>query len=115
MVVVGRLVVLDDVLPLDDVVDPLEVVGRLTRGVVRVVELLRGVVDDDGLFAVLVAGFVLGRLVVPPPIVPPPLAGSCCAIATLAVANTHANAEREIRGSRRRVDIRFSPAKSDCD
>ena len=95
--------------PLDLV--EVDVVGLFTRGVVLgVVVVLAGVVvADAGLFAGLVAGFVLGRLVLPPPIVPPPLAGSCCAIETFAVASRHTKAEREIRG-RRRVDIKFSPA-----
>ena len=89
------------------------VVGRVVAGVVRgdrVVRVLRDVVVPDGLFAGLFAGLLLaGRLVLPPPIVPPPAAGSCCAMA-LTVASRHTNAEREIRGRRHRVDIRFSPA-----
>ena len=83
-------------------------VVALRGGVVRDGVLVLGgvVVGDTGLFAGLVAGFVLGRLVLPPPIVPPPLAGSCWANALGAVASRHTNTEREIRG-RRRVDISF--------
>ena len=75
MTVVGRLVAL--VVPLDVV--PVPVVGLFTRGVVRVdvLVLVGVVVADGGLVVGLVAGFVVGRLVLPPPIVPPPLAGSC--------------------------------------
>ena len=88
------------------------VVGfRVAGGVRLVVGLLTGVVVAVGLLlAGFVVGVVLGRLVVPPPIVPPPVAGSCCAIATLAEASRHTKAEREIRESRHRVDMRFSPA-----
>ena len=98
----------------------LVVVGlRPEAGVVRrvdgVVVLVLGVVElaAAGLFAGLVAGLVLGRPVLPPPIVPPPVAGSCCADAMVAQANRHTKAERETRGSRHGVDMRFSPAKSD--
>ena len=101
-----------------DVGDVAVVVGlRLEAGVVRLVDgvVVLGVVElaDVGLLAGFVVGLVLGRPVLPPPIVPPPVAGSCCAIAMLAKASRHTKAESEIRGSRHRVDMRFSPANSD--
>jgi hypothetical protein len=115
--------VVPDVVPPDVGVVPEavvpDVVGlRLEAGVVRLVDgvVVLGVVvelEDVGLFAGLVAGLVLERPVLPPPIVPPPVAGSCCAIAMLAQASRHTKAESEIRGSRHRVDMRFSPANSD--
>jgi hypothetical protein len=53
---------------------------------------------------------LVGRPVLPPPMMPPPTAGSCWAIAILAHANKQMNTEREIRGKRQRVNIKFSPA-----
>ena len=105
-----------ELVPLGVVVPLLVVVPvglRPEAGVVRrvdgVVGLVLGVVElaDAGLFAGFVAGLVLGRPVLPPPIVPPPVAGSCCATAMDAQANRHTKTEREIRGSRHRVDMRI--------
>ena len=92
------------------------VAGFLVVPVVRVVDLavprvLRGVVVVDGLFAGLLLD---GRLVLPPPITPPPAAGSCWAFVMFADANKHTNAVREIRETRHRVNIQFSPATLEC-
>ena len=77
------------------------------------VVLFRGVVVvvAAGLVAGLLAGLVEGRLVLPP-IMPPPVMPpeSCCAIATLALANRSTMADRLVNRGRVRKGITFSPA-----
>jgi hypothetical protein len=75
-------------------------------GVVAGVVRLRGVVVVAGLLAGLLAGLVEGRLVLPP-IMPPPVIplGSCCAIATLPLANRNTIADRPMNRGRVRIGM----------